>query len=694
MNNEKISDYLSYCVNDNTVFALDVGTGTIAGVVGVRENGILRVIAADVREHENRVMFDGQIHDINQVARSVIEVKDRLAKRTGLPLDSAYIAAAGRALKTIRTEIRGGAPPDQEIDASLLHKMEDEALLKARETIASDYTQGAFDYVGYAVTGKYLDGYPMSNLLGHRGVGIKLELIVTFLPRAVIDSLFAVMRIAGISVAGLMLEPDAALNAVVIKENRMLNLALVDIGAGTSDIVVTRNGNIFSYNMVPFAGDKITERICERFLTDFKSGEAIKYALYENKEEIKYTDIFKRDTAVSYDDVYAAILPVVKALAAKISGAILNDNKHPPSAVVLAGGGCRLPGFETHLAEALGINSGRVALCDRKGIIGLECDLDILTGPESITPFGIALSGAGGDFYYHDHIMVRFNKKPVRLPNSEEYDVAGVMIAAGYQSDRLAYTQGKPVSFYVNGIFTTVNGGEGSPAYIFVNDFETGPGAVVKNGDNIRVINAEDGADARVFVSDLTPHIDAGTVTYAENEYYIAPRASINGEDCALSTEVREGDRVELTTQTTVRMFIDDYIPAETGSIYFVNKERVGEDYILTPGDELVVLRGEDADGENAFGEPYGADMENAAQERSETQEYLSRNVDINGESVEVYSATPKIMLVDALNHIALAKTDGQGKLSLQINGMPAKLTDELNAGDKILVGIIADDSI
>ena len=732
----------------NTVFALDVGTGTIVGVAGVHENGFFRVLAADVYEYDNRVMFDGQIHDINQVARAIAGVRDRLVKSVGRPLNSAYIAAAGRALKTVRTEARRSLETGREIDEILLRKIENEAIDKARETVAGDYTQGAFEYVGYAVTGAYLDGYPMSNLLGHSGVDVKLELITTFLPNTVIDSLFAVMRKAGISVAGLMLEPDAALNAVVKRENRRLNLALVDIGAGTSDIAITRNGNIFAYDMVPFAGDKITERICEHFLTDFKTGETVKIAMYENLEEIKFIDIFDREITVSYDEVYDAVMPVVKEMAEKISDAILYDNKIPPAAVIVVGGGSRLPGLDIRLAEALGISCDRVAPRDRNAVIGLECDLSILTGPESITPFGIALSSAGGNFFYYDYMIVRLNGKPVRLPYSNEIDVAGVLAAAAFPPAGLVYKPGKPVSFFINGLYRTENGGEGRPASVYVNGQAALSSTVVQIGDDITVTDAEDGADAKVFVSDLAPHIDAGTVTCAEAEYFIAPHATINGKICALSAEVREGDRVELTTQTTVRMFIDEYLNGETGTEYFVNKEKVDENYILTPGDEIVILHDETADdftdhtehtdlteypdepapfdapvpqpepaqepdAEDKLREDENADpprtdeaeavddadttdaeTEQTGTDQAADNDYFSHNVEINGEFIEVYTKTPRLLLVDVLNHIVFEHPDGQGRLSLRINGTPAKLTDELNAGDKILIGLITDNSI
>ncbi len=49
------------------------------------------------------------------------------------------------------------------------------------------------------------------------------------------------------------LEPIAAINVAIPEAFRMLNIALVDVGAGTSDISITRDGSIIAYGMIPFA---------------------------------------------------------------------------------------------------------------------------------------------------------------------------------------------------------------------------------------------------------------------------------------------------------------------------------------------------------------------------------------------------------------------------------------------------------
>ena len=70
----------------------------------------------------------------------------------------------------------------------------------------------------------------------------------------------------------------------------MLNIALVDVGAGTSDICVTRDGSIIAYGMIPYAGDELTELIVQHYLVDFNMAEHMKLTS-GMADEVEITDI-------------------------------------------------------------------------------------------------------------------------------------------------------------------------------------------------------------------------------------------------------------------------------------------------------------------------------------------------------------------------------------------------------------------
>ena len=78
--------------------------------------------------------------------------------------------------------------------------------------------------VGYTVAQYRLDNYPMNNLQFHTGRRMEADVVATFLPGEVVESLYAAMRAAGLQVSSMTLEPIAAMNAAIPAELRLLNL--------------------------------------------------------------------------------------------------------------------------------------------------------------------------------------------------------------------------------------------------------------------------------------------------------------------------------------------------------------------------------------------------------------------------------------------------------------------------------------
>ena len=82
------------------IYALDIGTRSIIGVAGRVADERLEVLAIEKEEHGRRAMLDGQIEDIDQVAKVARRVTERMEARLGCKLSRVCVAAAGRALRT------------------------------------------------------------------------------------------------------------------------------------------------------------------------------------------------------------------------------------------------------------------------------------------------------------------------------------------------------------------------------------------------------------------------------------------------------------------------------------------------------------------------------------------------------------------------------------------------------------------
>ena len=139
-------------------------------------------------------------------------------------------------------------------------------------------TNYKFYCVGYSVVKYFLNDEPFSNIESHKADRIGEDIIVTFLPEDVVDGLYAAVNHGrDLTVAN---HDIGAYCGDQRRDSGKLSsaeyCALVDIGAGTSDISITKDGSIIAYGMIPLAGDELTELIVQNYLVDFKTAEYIK----------------------------------------------------------------------------------------------------------------------------------------------------------------------------------------------------------------------------------------------------------------------------------------------------------------------------------------------------------------------------------------------------------------------------------
>jgi cell division protein FtsA len=679
---------------DEVIFALDIGTRTIIGIVGVKEKDSLKVVSAEVVEHKNRAMIDGQIHDINQVVQLVNQVKEKLERSIGMELKKVAVAAAGRVLRTCKATVEREIDSTREIDRKMISSLEIEGIQKA-QSVLEDSNTGEKNYsrfycIGYSIINYYLNGYVISEPEGHKGNRIGADVLATFLPHIVIDSLYTVMNRVGLEVASLTLEPIAAINVAIPKDLRMLNLALVDIGAGTSDIAITRDGSVTAYAMAPIAGDEITERIAHHYLVDFNTGERIKTSLSSNAENITFTDILGKKHVVDKKSIARVIDEPVRLLADTISKEILQYNHKSPNAVFLIGGGSRIPGIGKYISEQLGLPEDRVVVRGRQIIQNIRYQGRKLSGPESITPIGIAVTALqrnGQDFF-----NVTVNGKKVRLFNTKKLLVLDALLLIGFNPSELIGRTGKSITFYLNGEKKVVRGEYGTAAEIYVNDNAASLDTEISIGDNIKVVAACDGKDAEVKAGHLLKDKNGITIFFNGEKIQLKPVIYINSQTAEPITSVNNGDRVEIKEINTVKD-VADYLKINLAeNNILVNGKPVEYDYLLSDNDNLEITC---SNLDNIFQSKEGFYASRDIVDNKDDKHYQdvtdSRVTDeivltVNGKIIKIKDKKKQHIFVDIFNFIEFDLSKPQGSIILKLNGKQAAFTDSIKNGDVIEV--------
>ena len=523
---------------NDLIFALDIGTRSVIGVVGKAEGDRFKVLDVETAEHKKRAMLDGQIDNIRQVAELARQVTQRLEERLDVTLERVCVAAAGRALQTQRGTFSLELPESGSITMEQIGQLETGAVSAAEEALQTEGDERRRLFlVGYTVTQYRLDHYPMTVLLDHSGREIEADVVATFLPGEVVESLYAAMRAAGLQVSSMTLEPIAAMNAAIPAELRLLNLALVDIGAGTTDIAICRDGSVTGYTMATIAGDEITERLMRSYLIDFQTAENIKRSLREG-ESVHYTDIMGLENDLSYDEVMAEIEEPMEKLASAIAEQVVSVNGAPPSALFLAGGGSKLNGLKERVAEKLNMDEKRVAVAGNNFAKSAYADTIKLDNPEYTTPLGIAVSAGMG--LLNDSYVVLLNGQPAKLFRSGVMTLRDILLMNGYTYADMLGRTGKSLTLTLDGRHVVLRGEPAIPAVLTVNGQDAVLSAVVHAGDKVNFVPARGGADAHQTLGELLPEFTG--------------RALVNNQDAGPDTALQNGDVIlTLTRPAEVR---------------------------------------------------------------------------------------------------------------------------------------------
>ncbi|MBG9942410.1 cell division FtsA domain-containing protein [Brevibacillus formosus] len=574
------------------IFSLDIGTRSVVGLIVETTGEQYRVLDCAIREHDERSMLDGQIHDIVAVAKVIQQIKEDLEAKYG-KLHQVAVAAAGRSLRTRRVRVDMPLARHAFISREDVVALEFSAVQEAQAALAQelkDQDVTRYYCVGYSVVNYHLDGELIGSLIDQRGDIASADVIATFLPRVVVDSLIAALKRCDLEMQALTLEPIAAINVLIPVTMRRLNIALVDIGAGTSDVALTEEGAITAYGMVPVAGDEITDALMNAFLMDFPMAEEVK-RLLSTEESVTFTDILGMEHTLSASEVTSAIETDIQQLADKIAFKILELNGKAPQAVMLIGGGSLTPGLTGRVAQVLNIPAARVAVRGGDAIKQYVGDNPALSGPEFVTPVGIAVAARRHPLRY---VTVTVNDAPVRIFDLRKMTLGDALIASGLDIRRLYGRPGLAMTVTVNGRMKMIPGGHGTPPVIERNGEAVSLDTPINDGDQITVVAGTNGDDARVFAKDLFDELDTLEVICNDRPYSLGPVVHVNGAVATLDTLISDRAEVDIRLPRTVYEVLELTelkTSAELGLRFSVN----GQDYSIPSRIEVIELNGRPA---------------------------------------------------------------------------------------------------
>ncbi len=689
------------------IFGLDIGTRSIVGTVGYREQERFHVVAMAVKYHETRSMIDGQIHDIGKVSADITEVKRELERQLGgRKLHDVCIAAAGRVLKTAVGHGEYEFSENTVINQEYIHSIDligvEQAHNEILEELNENHETTKYFCVGYTVIKYFLNDYEITNLEGHKGTKIAADVLATFLPEEVVDSLYAAVEQAGLYVTNLTLEPIAAMTVAIPEQYRLLNIALIDIGAGTSDICITKDGSVIAYGMIPAAGDELTEALVKKYLIDFQTAEKLK-TINAKRKSITYKDIMGISHKITPEEIFETTEQVKQEIAEKIADRIIELNGGTSvSAVFVVGGGGKLPGFTETLADKLKLPSERVALRGQEVMNEIDFDVEgVKKDSLYVTPVGICLN-----FFdqKNNFIFVNVNGARVKLYNNDKLTIFDAAVQYGIPNEDIFPKRGEDITFKINEKTRIVRGYTGEAAIIKQNGKIAGMNTPIEANDAIVITPSTKGKSAQILISSLPEY--SGTLTFIVNDNAVScPKfATVNGEFVSSLYEIQDGDDVCMRNYYTVeqlRIFMD---LTEDFYAYVNHKAASDDDKIyenfevsfiphkeelpVIPDDEIIETK--DADTESLT-QPLEAGKEDVSGEHTDASEHSSQSINkktititVNQTPVTLYGKET-YTFVDILDFYPFDLTAMHGKrLVTNVNGIHAEFITPISDGEAI----------
>ncbi|HEY8342956.1 MAG TPA: cell division protein FtsA [Calditerricola sp.] len=352
----------------NVLVSLDIGTSRIRVIIGEVKNGAIHIIGVGTSVSEG--LKKGAIVDIDQTVQAICAAVQQAERMTEIPIREVFVGISGEHVQLVPTEgVVAVASEDREIrDEDVLR------VVQAAKVVAIPPEREIVDVVPREFIVDGLRG--VSDPRGMIGVRLEMEGYLITGAKTVIHNLLRCVERAGLSLAGLFLEPLAVAEIALTKDDRQLGVALVDVGAGETQVALFQNGDLVKMGTVPLGGDHVTNDIAYGLRTTTEEAERVKLkygcALIEEASE---TETFRvasigSDHEVEYNQVVLAeiIEPRMEEIFLHVRKTVLEmAGKDPTGGYVLTGGTMAMPGVLQLARETLGA-AVRVALPDYIGV--------------------------------------------------------------------------------------------------------------------------------------------------------------------------------------------------------------------------------------------------------------------------------------------------------------------------------------
>ncbi len=375
-------------MKSRTIAAIDVGTTKVCTTIAdVNDGGAMRIVGVGISPSVG--LHKGLVVNINEARDSIRESVRKAEQASDYKIDSAYVGVTGRHVTSLNNRgVVAITRNDRVVRSDDLRRV-----LATAQSIKVPADRKLLHVIPrtYAVDGQA----GVKNPVGMHGFRLDVETHVITAAVTSIQNLVKCIRSIGVDIEDLVLEPLASSEAVLTGDEKQVGVILADIGGGTTDVAVFKDGSIWHTSILPVAGYQLTRDVSIGLGLPFDVAEEMKkrygsvMPVYESKAESN-TAISQDGHGVSYQDLCDIIRARVEEIMKLILLEMPNSDYETlvPAGLVLTGGSSNLAGIATLGREILQLPVRVGTPTDMSGLTDTLCD------PAYATSVGLLLWAA------------------------------------------------------------------------------------------------------------------------------------------------------------------------------------------------------------------------------------------------------------------------------------------------------------
>lgn len=381
---------------NETMLALDIGTEVVKALVfnaDLKDNKGA-VIGVGKKRQERKNMQSGAVSDITGVISTCKEAIGIACQKAGIKkIKKGIVGIAGELVKGTTTTVHyERAEPESKIDLPELKNIIQKVQIKAFERIQGQlaWETGKKDIeiklINAAIVDVRIDGYQVANPVGFQGKDVSISIFNAYAPMIHLGALQTIADELGIDLISIAAEPYAVARSVDYEDVLDFSAIFIDIGGGTSDIAVVRNGGLEGTKMFSLGGRAFTKRLSQDLGISFEEAESLKIKYSERRlgadVTAKIDEILRSDSLVWLGGVELSLME-------------FSETDLLPSKILLCGGGAALPGIRRVLSSPDWIKNlsfskaPSISFLQPGDVTRIHDQTGELRTPQDVTPMGL-----------------------------------------------------------------------------------------------------------------------------------------------------------------------------------------------------------------------------------------------------------------------------------------------------------------